>query len=554
MSSLPEKISKFPTTPGVYIMKGEGDKIIYVGKAKNLRTRVRQYFGDHDGRYQVSFLMKRVHDIDILITHTEKEALLLENSLIKKHKPRYNIFLKDDKSYVSLKLTTHHPFPSLTVTRKIRKDGSLYFGPYSSAMACRETVDFIYRHFRLRTCSDRELMNRSRPCLEYQIQRCTAPCVNYITQDQYADQVEQVRLFLSGKNEDLMQKIKLSIKEFSQKEAFEEAARLRDLLMSIEETLEKQRVVRHGGLHQDLIAFHREGKKVALALLTVRDGTLIDSRTFVLDSLEEDALMLEHFLSQYYLGEVFIPDEILVSLPLDDTHALTDLLTDKRGKKVGLRMPQKGDKKELLDLAYQNAKSHFVRSVQKEVQVQEALDLLKQRLELPQVLHRIECYDISNISGKMATGSRVTFIDGVPDKKFYRHYKIRLKSEPDDYAMMREVLTRRFQSEDPHPDLLIVDGGKGQLKVALQVLQEASLSSIPVMGVAKGSGQGARAKGLWEGKKEEEIYLPHRKNAVIFKKGSPELMLLQRIRDEAHRFALKYHRKLRDELSLPTQV
>ncbi len=555
-NSLIQKVAQFPTSFGVYLMKGEGGKIIYVGKAKNLRDRVKSYFRkEADSRFQIQFLLKRVKEIDFLLTTNEKEALLLENSLIKKHKPRYNIFLKDDKSYISLRLSIQHPYPSLTVTRRIKKDGALYFGPYSSSDACRETVDFIYRHFRLRTCSDREIANRARPCLEYQIGRCSAPCVGYVSQAEYKKQIEQVRLFLEGKNDQLVPMVQKNMKEASDNEHFEQATVWRDLLNNIEETLEKQIVVRHGGLHQDFVFLYREDAKGLVALLSIRDGNLIDSRYYPVDCLEEDEQIVEYFLSQYYLLVVFIPDEILVSHLPTDISSLSDLLTEKRGKRVNIYAPKRGEKKELLELAGQNAQSQFARLVKKELQAKEVLKGIQDKLGLSRYPHRMECYDISNISGKKATGSRVVFIEGKPDKKEYRHYKIKFTEEsPNDYAMMKEVLWRRLGGKEREknnlPDLIVIDGGKGQLQIALKVLEELGLNDIPAIGIAKGRGPGARAKGIWEGKKEEEIYLSGRSNPVIFRKGAPELFLLQNLRDEAHRFAIKYHRHLRDAVPL----
>lgn len=554
MGLLEKKISEFPSSSGVYLMKDSAGKIIYVGKANDLRNRVKQYFKDRDSRYQVTFLMKRVSDIDYLVTQNEKEALLLENSLIKKHKPKYNIFLKDDKSYISLKLTTNHPFPQLIPTRRIKKDGAIYFGPYSNAGACRETADFIYHHFQLRTCSDHEIRNRSRPCLEYQIKRCTAPCVGYVTQEEYAKQVKPVRLFLEGKNEELTQMVESRMQEAAQKEEFEKAALLRDLLKNMETTLEKQRVVKHGGVHQDLIDFYRVGQKGIIAVLSIRGGSLVDSHYYPIDSPDDDSTLSENFVNQYYLKTEFIPDEILVGADsVADFGILLDILSEKKGKKVNLRTPQQGEKKKLLELAKANAKAQFDKLIKKKVQVSEILEALQKKLEFHGPLHRIECYDISNISGSKATGSRVVFMDGEPNKNDYRQYKIRLPEGPNDYAMMREVLMRRFvgaqliapgndtrgrDESRPYgdiPDLIIVDGGKGQLNIALEVLKELKLQQISVIAIAK---------------RKEEIYLPHRKNPLILKKGSPELMLLQRIRDEAHRFALRYHRKLRDDLKI----
>lgn len=559
---LSEKVAQFPSTPGVYLMRGEGGKIIYIGKAKNIRSRVRQYLSDQDTRYQIAFLMKRVVDIDYLVTDTEKEALLLENSLIKKHRPRYNIFLKDDKTYVSLKLTPH-ACPSLLVTRKVRKDGGYYFGPYSSATACRETVDFVYRHFQLRTCTDHEMSNRSRPCLEHQIGRCTAPCVGLVSVHEYGKQVEQVKMFLKGKSNELVGMLKNQMQLHSEKQEYEKAQKIYDLLKSVDETLEKQKVVTHGGWHQDIVVIFREGNKSLIALMSVREGVLIDSRYYPVDSVEEDPFLLHHFLAQYYLGHVFIPDDILVSVIPADLDPLLEILAEKKGKAVEILVPRKGRKHELIEMALKNASAQWSRHYTEQERQSEALKKLAERLGISSSLHRMECYDISNISGKYATASRVVFIDGKPDKKEYRHYKIRLTNEPNDYAMMREVLQRRFETllatseekTDPMskpientPDLLILDGGKGQLGVAQAVMKDLNIVGVAVIGVAKGRGPGARAKGEWKGKKEEEIFLPGQKNPLILKSGSAELKLLQHIRDEAHRFAIKYHRKLRDEM------
>lgn len=549
--SLSQKVDLFPQTPGVYLMKGADGKIIYVGKAKSLKSRVKSYFlKEGDGRYQIQFLMRRVLDIDYLVTQNEKEALLLENSLIKKHRPRYNIFLKDDKSYVSLRVNIKHDFPRIFVTRKIRRDGSLYFGPYSSAEACRETVELLQRYFKLRTCSDSEIINRTRPCMEFQIKRCTAPCVGMVSKDEYRNQqVEPVRLFLEGKDRDLVRQIEAKMDAAAEAEDFEQAAHWRDLLQSMEATLEKQRVVKHGGLHQDIIYLYTENEKGIAEVMHVRNGSLVESRGYPVSGPEEDAVLLENFLNQYYQAAVFIPDEILIPSPIESQEALEELLTEKKGKKVSILIPQKGEKKGLMALAEKNARAQFDRQVKKEYAVQESLQLLQDKLELPRFPRRMECYDISNISGKFATGSRVVFIDGVPDKNHYRQYKIRMENEPNDYAMMHEVLGRRLSNEGDLPDLLVVDGGKGQLNIAIQLMKDLEVVDVPVIGVAKGQGPGARSKGLWEEKKEEEIYLPGRKNPVILKRGSPELMMLQRLRDEAHRFAVKYHRKLRDQKS-----
>src|SRR3990167_8828381 len=543
-----EFVATMPGVPGVYLMKDGREKIIYVGKAKNLKSRVKSYLTNDPTRYQLRFLMKRVVSIDYLVCQNEKEALLLENSLIKQHKPRYNLQLKDDKSYVSLKLGMSHPFPRLEVTRHIKKDGALYFGPYTSAEACRGTLDLIYRNFKLLTCSDHEIKNRSRPCLEYQIKRCTAPCVGYVDQEAYAFQVTPVRLLLEGKNNELLQILKQKMEMASAQENFEEAASIRDAIQNVSTTLEKQNVVKHMGRHQDVIVFYQNEDEILVSLFNVREGTLIDSHYYFFILHEPLVFFIENFVNRYYLTMEYIPDEILME-ELPENYQLTeDVLSEKKVKRVIIFSPQKGEKFELLVLAKRNAQSQYARVKNKNFEIQEILEGVRKKLGLSHFLHRIECYDISNISGKHATGSRVVFYDGVPQKSEYRQYKIKLADGPNDYAMLKEVLLRRFEhalEEKNTPDLLLLDGGKGQLNIVKGVLDELHLN-LPFASIAKGRGRGARAKGVWEGKKEEEIYIPGRKNPIPFKSGCKELMLLQKIRDEAHRFAIKYHRKLRE--------
>lgn len=551
LTAILEKVQGFPKDPGVYLMKDEGRHIIYVGKAKNLKNRVRQYFSDHDARYQVRFLMERVHDIDFLQTKTEREALLLENSLIKKHKPKYNLFLKDDKTYLGLKLTIKDDFPRLYETRRIKKDGAAYYGPFTSAETLREVKEFIDRHFLLRTCSDHEFNARTRPCLEYQIKRCSAPCVKYVSKDEYAEQIRAVKLFLEGQSRDLQKLVKVRMEKASTDLNFEEAARLRDLLGHMEDILERQNVMALSFEFLDIIALRRRKDKIGIAVLMVREAKLIDSRYFVFSSLEDDEDVLENFITQYYSEEAFIPKEIVVPLTLTGQDVLQSLLSDRSRRKISLRIPKKGEKHQLLELAEKNLMSHFDKADQKDQDKEKILATLQQKLNLSKLPRRMECYDNSHLSGKQAVGSLVCFVDGQPFKDGYRRFKIQSAETQNDFAMMFEVLKRRFTQKNdtkwPCPDLIVIDGGKGQLSLALKALEELNLTDLDVVAIAKGQGEGARAKGLWEGKKEEEIYLPHRKNPVILRRGSAELMLLQRLRDESHRFAITYHRKLREK-------
>lgn len=544
---LHEKIKGFPKGSGVYLMKDEKGQILYVGKAKNLKTRVRQYFSEQDTRYQIRFLMARVHDIDFIETLSEKEALLLENSLIKKHKPRYNFFLKDDKTYLSLKITAHD-YPKLVETRRLKKNDGIYFGPFTNTESLREVKEFIYRHFQLRTCSDRDFEIRTRPCLEYQIKRCSAPCVGYVSKEAYAGQIESVKLFLQGQKKTLQKQIKQSMKETSQKEDFENAARFRDLLQNMEKIFENQNVTRLSFDFSDVLALSRQDQKVGIGVLMVREAELIDSKFFVIADLGEDQEILQNFITQYYSNRAFIPKNIFVPFPFTETETLEEILSERAGFSVTIKPPYRKKEKNLLRLAQKNLLSHFSKDKQKEKTKNTLLKNLQKILHLNKIPSRIEGLDISNISGKQATGSLVTFLEGDPRKDLYKKFKIRNLKTPNDYEMMAEVLKRRFKTNWQKPDLLIIDGGRGQLNTALKVCRELDLPEIDVIAIAKGKGPGARAKGEWAGKKTEEIYIPHRKNPIVLKPNLAELKFLQNIRDESHRVAITYHRYLRDKL------
>lgn len=544
MSNLPTKVNQLPHFPGVYLMKDSLGRVIYVGKASDLKKRVASYFSKREkDRYQIKFLMQKVCDIETVVTGTEKEALLLENTLIKKHRPKYNIQLKDDKSYLSLKLSMKDRFPRLYMTRQIKKDGSLYFGPYASAQACRETVDFIERHFRLRTCSDHEFVHRSRPCLQHQIRRCDAPCAGFIDKENYGNIVRQVDLFLQGKKQDLLKILEREMVLQSEREEFEKAAATRNLIVSIRETLEKQRVFHHEWIDQDILGVHREGERVTFCLVSVREGKIWDTRLFHLKGHEESSELLASFLSQFY-EERPVPEEVIVSLEPESSPLTQELLAERRGKKVSLVVPRHGDRRDLLDLAIRNAKEGFRRREAKGLEVEEILNRLQATLPLQNFPRRIECFDISNLGGKQAVGSLISFLDGEPDKRGYRRFRIRTVEGPDDYAMMKEVLTRRLLHEPAkwlRPDLMVIDGGRGQLQIAAAVLNELNLTGIDLAALAK-----AR-----EGENADKVYLPGRKNPLRLPPHSSLLHLLMRIRDEAHRFAIAYHKKIREREFLP---
>jgi excinuclease ABC subunit C len=551
-----EKIAAFPPRPGVYLMRDKAGKVIYVGKAKDLRARVRTYFNNSDERSQIQFLVRRVDDIEVLVTSNDKEALILENNLIKQYKPRYNIRLKDDKSYLSIKVTTQHPWPRIFPTRKIVKDGSRYFGPFSSAVAARETIDIIEKHFQLRNCTDHNFRNRSRPCLQYQIKRCMAPCVLAVPSEVYREQVRQAMLFIDGKQQELIAELRQRMQERSEALEFEAAARIRDQIQAVEKTLEKQRMVAHWGADQDIFGLYREGGFIEVQVLLVRQGKLTDNLSYSLEDLEfPDDEIVGSLLTQFYQGQRFIPGEILLPIALEDGEARAEYLSERKGRRVEIIAPQRGDKRHLVQMAEENAKQSFAERHDQEKAREKMLRELQAQLRLKRYPQRIECFDISTIHGHHAVGSMVTFINGEPDKNLYRHFRIRTidpASGGDDFGMMLEVLKRRFsrgKEEADLPDLIVVDGGKGQLAMALTAMFELGIENVEAVGLAKMRVQAAARSSEIE-RSEERVFLPGQSNPIILKRNSNALFLLQRVRDEAHRFAITHHRRLRTRQTL----
>jgi excinuclease ABC subunit C len=539
----------FPTSPGVYLMKGNSGNILYVGKAKNLRSRIKSYFTrSSDSRYHIRFLMARVDAIDFIVTDTEKEALILENTLIKKHRPRYNMNLRDDKTYFSLRMDMTAEFPRLTIIRKVLKDGARYFGPYSSASAAREVVKQLYKLFRLRHYPMETCRRRGRPCLFYQIGQCSAPCTGHISKEDYATLAEGAVLFLEGKNRDLLKNLKQRMAEAAEAEQFEEAARFRDLIHSIVVTVEKQKMVVQGG-DIDVLGFYRDGDLLEIAVLIIRGGSLIDSRTFSLSWEMDDAEGISSFLSEYYNRDVFIPHEILLPVRIEDHLAFEELLSEKKGERVTMVFPRRGTKLDLVRLADRNAATAAAEKRSAQTGMDNTLKELQQRLQLTAIPRRIECYDISNIQGRQAVASRVSFLEGRADKDNYRHYRIKTVDQANDYAMMYEVLSRRFRG-DAHetdlPDLIVVDGGPGQLNVLSEVLRELNVTGVAAAALAKSRVNGEMASREIT-RSDERVFLPGRKNPVVLRQNSAPLLLLARIRDEAHRFAITYHKKLRNK-------
>lgn len=554
VSSLEEQVQGLSTGPGVYLMKDREGNVLYVGKAKNLRNRVRNYFDKSgDTRYTLQFLRPKIRQLETLLTDTEKEALILENTLIKKFRPRYNINFKDDKTYFSVRFNVADPFPKLSLVRQIKRDGSRFFGPFASGAAVKETLKLLLRLFPLRTCSDMNFRNRSRPCLNYQIRKCLGPCCGHISAEKYGELVQEVLLFLEGKNSELVNLLKEKMQAASDGLIFEEAARIRDQILAVGQTLERQKAVSQVATDQDVFAFYRQGNTWEFQVLFFRRGTLVGNKAFHFSRLDlPDEEALSAFLRQYYAADKYIPQEILIPLAVEDQPIIQEWLAERKDSRVEVLAPQRGQKKSLLDLARKNAENAF----QKRVNEKEALDLtlrdLQEKLRLHAVPRRVECFDISNLFGTLAVGSMVSFVDGQADKSRYRRFKVQAPSLPDDYGMMYEVLKRRYgkvEDRKENPDLLIVDGGKGQLNVALSVLRESNISGVAAIGLAKDKDQGFSKQGK---NTADKIYLPNVKDPILLPGYSPSLRYLQKIRDEAHRFAITYHKKLRGKHGLQT--
>ena len=536
-------MSQAPKSPGVYLMKNREGEVIYVGKAANLKSRLSSYFSQSPHMdAKTGVLVRHIVDFETVITGSEKEALILESNLIKRYKPRYNVILKDDKRYPSLRLDIRKPYPNLTVVRKIRKDGALYFGPYSSAGAVRETIKLIQRNFKLRKCKDAEVKPRKRPCLNYQIGACLGLCHREIDPDRYGEIVNEVRLFLSGRGRDLLRKVKADMATAADRQEYEMAAQLRDKMYAIEKTLERQVAVTTDFTDRDVVAVSRADGLAVIMLLRVRNGILQGMRDYTAhDPLADDAEMIGAFIGHYYESPEIVPGEILTSVPIADQELYSQWLSGLKGKKVEIVHPRRGDRVRLIQMAVENAAERLKAIIEDADAGARLLSGLQQRLGIDRIPRRIECVDNSGLSGKDLVSGVVVFEDGKPKKSDYRRYRIRSVDRQDDYACMAEVLGRRFGNPEksvPLPDLLMVDGGKGQLNIAISVLKGLELASLfPVIGIAK--------RDEAKGEPDDKIYLPGRVNPVNFTKAPRQLNLLKSIRDEAHRFAITFHRRRR---------
>lgn len=551
MSFDPLKIKLFPSQPGVYLMKDVHGAVLYVGKAKNLRQRVKQYFvPGGDGRLMIPYLVEKVEQIETIVVSSEKEALLLENNLIKQHKPRYNALLKDDKSYIALKISRQDPWPTVKLVRyrgSPEPDG-LYFGPYTSAQAARQTLDLLNRLFPLRQCSDQEFARRVRPCLLYQMKRCAGPCGQKCTEEEYRTHLERTIKFLRGQDKEVLKDLHDEMKRLSDAMEFEKAAQILRTIRHIEKTIESQHVDRPLGHDADAIGIYRHGEEVIVSKLIFRGGRLVGSTHFDFSNIaEEDPELLSSFLLQHYEGPIETPAEIIVPAAMSDRESVEEILSGRHKHKVTIHMPQRGEKKALLEMAQVNAEALFKSQKNEEELREKTLLEMQERLGLSRYPSRIECFDNSHIAGSEPVSSLVAFTDGLKDSKRYRTYRLKLGTKPDDYAAMHEVLLRRYKrakEENDMPDLVIVDGGKGQLNIALKVFEELNVTGVDVIGLAKE--QGRHDKGMTE----EQIFLPHKKEPVLLKKNSPVIFLMQKIRDEAHRFAITFHRKRRSKQTI----
>lgn len=553
--NLAEKLETMPETTGVYMMKDARSRVIYVGKAKNLRSRVRTYFQrGGDGRPLVGHLMKKVADVDIVLTDTEKEALILENNLIKQFKPRYNVLLRDDKTYVSIRLDMSKKYPHPQIVREVKKDGALYFGPYSSARAVKETLRFLYELYPIRKCSERTFRGRTRPCLYHQMGKCMGPCIDDLADERaYRTMIEEIILFLKGRKQELADALREKMNQEAAEERYEEAAKTRDRIRAIEQTIEGQKIHSMSFADRDVFGYYREGKEMEIQAMFIRRGKLEDlaGYSFTLEYNTPEEVFCA-FLNQFYSHNRFIPKEVIIPVETEDAPLLEEFLSETSGHKVSVICPQRGEKLRLIELARRNAENAFRAKHATPDRQKKVLNELKLSLGLKNLPERIECFDISNIGGKLAVGSMVTFEKGLPNKNRYRRYRVEGITQVDDYAMINEVLSRRYKKAikeggEDLPHLIMIDGGKGQLGVALKVVNELGITGVDVIALAKARKKYDRDMDL-QYELQDRVYVPERDEPILLPTDSPGLLLLGRIRDEAHRFAITYHKKLRQRM------
>lgn len=538
---LKEELKKLPDSPGVYLMHDKNDAIIYVGKAIRLKRRVSSYFRHMNNRSpKIEKMITLIDYFEYIVTDSELEALVLENNLIKEHKPKYNTMLKDDKSYPFMKVTVQEDFPRVLFARQMKRDGAKYFGPYTSAAAVKDTIELIQKLYGIRTCNKSlpKEIGLGRPCLYHQMKQCAAPCQGYISKEEYALRIDKLLGFLNGNYKKVLAELEQKMKEKAAELEFEEAAEYRDLIESVQHVTGSQRVVKTGGIDRDVIAMARKGSETVVSVFFVRDGKLLGREHFHVEHSEADtgSQIITAFIKQYYEGTPFVPNEMLTEFAVEEQVLLEEWLGQRRGGRVHIITPQKGEKSKMIDLARENASVVLSRDLEKikreEARTVGAANELAQMLGLPSA-DRLEAFDISNTSGYQSVASMVVFEKGRARKNAYRKFKLRTVTGPDDYKSMEEVLTRRFTDErfDVYPDILMMDGGRGQVNVALKVLDELHLN-IPVCGMVKDDNH--RTRGLYYNNKE-----------ISFPRNSEVFGMITRLQDEAHRFAITYHKQLR---------
>jgi excinuclease ABC subunit C len=547
-ATLQSKLDHVPDQPGVYLFRDERGELLYIGKAAVLSHRVRSYFqkgADRSPKHTA--LISYIADLETIVTRSELEALILESNLIKQHRPRFNVVLRDDKQYPYLRLPIKEDFPRLSIVRRVQQDGALYYGPYTPAGALRETLRVIKKAFPLATCTIEINGKAERACIEFEIKRCMAPCTGNQSKEDYHGIVKQVRQFLEGRDHELLDDLRMQMETAAAHEEFEEAARLRDRLFNIERTLEKQRITQTTTTDQDVIGLARQGAAVDLQILFVRGGLLIGRKDFFWPNSADagDEELVRSAIEQFYNKDGQPPKELLVPSNLDDVRVIEEWLSGKRGSEVRVVAPERGVKHQLLLLAEENAGAAVASHLRDEEIGRQAVEELKRLVRLAIAPRRIEGFDISNTMGNQSVASMVVWEDGQMKKADYRRFKIQTVTGANDFASMQEVVTRRY-GESEHlarPDLILIDGGLGQLAAAMEGLKQVGHQDLAIIGLAKARGE-----------KDERIFLPGRKNPIVRRANSPATHLVQRIRDEAHRFAITFHRKLRGKALMASQL
>jgi len=546
--SLQSKLDRLPDQPGVYLFRNAKGDVLYTGKAAVLTHRVRSYFqkgGEQTPKTRL--MLSQITDLETIVTRSELEALILESNLIKKYRPRFNIILRDDKQYPYLRLPIRENFPRLTVVRKVQKDGALYYGPYAQAGAMRDTLKVIRKVFPLATCEIEIDGTAERACIEFEIKRCMAPCIGNQTREEYHEIVTQVRQFLEGRDTELLDGLREQMQIAADRQAFEEAARLRDRIASIERTLEKQRITQTAATDQDVFGLARQGPAVDLQILFVRGGLLIGRKDFFWPEASDipDEELVRSTVEQFYNKDGLPPKELLVPTVLSEAGLIEQWLSEKKSASVRVVAPERGIKHQLVLLAEENAAAALAEHLRNDETDRQAVEELKRLFRLDKVPRRIEGFDISNTMGDQSVASFVVWEEGQAKKSDYRKFRIKTVAGANDFASMKEAVARRYgEAEDlPLPDLILIDGGLGQLAAAMEGLKTAGRAGLPIIGLAKARGE-----------KEERVFLPGRKNPIVLKPASPATHLLQRIRDEAHRFAIAYHRKLRGKALVSSKL